>query len=114
KLVGPTNDAKAGKFPLPGITNVAGYGAQDVNNASVNEFIPATINAKVGQKVSWAFIGFHTLSFGKTPVEPGKFMTRSADGAWHLNQDLDKPTGFPEAPQTPNNPPTNGPPPVIN
>src|SRR5947209_20540635 len=54
KLVGPTNDAKAGKFPLPGITNVVGYGAQDVQNASVNEMIPATVKAKVGEKVPWA------------------------------------------------------------
>jgi len=114
KLVGPYNDAKAGHFPLPGITNVVGYGAQDVNNGFINEMIPATVNAKVGQKVPWAFVGFHTLSFGKTPIEPGKFLTQSPDGAWHLNQALGGPVGFPPPPQTPNSPPTNGPPPIIN
>jgi plastocyanin len=114
KLVGPTNDAKAGKFPLPGITNVVGYGAQDVNNASVNEMIPATVKAKVGEKVPWDFIGFHTLSFGKLPFEPGKFMTKDANGAWHLNPQVVAPVGFPPPPQTPNGPPPSGPPPVIN
>jgi len=114
KLLPPYNDAKAGKFPLPGITNVAGYGAQDVQAASINEFIPATIKAKVGQKVPWAFVGFHTMTFGKAPIEPGKFLTKSPDGAWHLNEALGKPIGFPEAPQTPNGPPSSGPPPVIN
>ena len=112
KLVGPYNDAKAGKFPLPGITNVVGYGAQDVQNASINEMIPATVKAKVGQKVAWTMIGFHTLSFGKTPIEPGKFLTKAPDGAWHLNEQAFAPVGFPPAPQGPNGPPAAGPPPV--
>src|SRR5438874_2400950 len=94
KLVGPYNDAKAGKFPLPGITNVVGYGAQDVQNSLINEMIPATVKAKVGQKVAWTMIGFHTLSFGKTPIEPGKFLTKAPDGAWHLNEQAFAPTGF--------------------
>jgi len=106
KLVGPYNDAKAGKFPLPGVKNVAGYGAQDAPQAAIDEFIPATIQAKVGQKVTWTVVGPHTISFGKTPVEPGKFLTRAADGAWHLNPAADAPAGFPPAPQA------NGPPPA--
>ena len=28
-----------------------------------NEFVPRTIHAKVGQKVTWAFVGGHTVSF---------------------------------------------------
>jgi plastocyanin len=104
QLEGPYNDAKAGKFPLPGIKNVAGYGADGVDNALIDEFIPAEINAKVGEKVSWALIGPHTLSFGKAPIEPGKFLTKDSAGAWHLNEQAFAPAGFPQAPQ-PNGPP---------
>jgi plastocyanin len=111
KLTGPYNDAKAGKFPLPGITNVVGYGAQDVQTALINEMIPATVKAKVGEKVAWTMIGFHTLSFGKTPVEPGKFLTKAPDGAWHLNEQAFAPVGFPPAPEQ-NGPPPSGPPQV--
>jgi plastocyanin len=112
KLVGPLNDAKAGKFPLPGITNVDGYGAPGVDNGFINEMVPATVKAKVGEKVAWTMIGFHTLSFGKAPIEPGKFLTKAPDGAWHLNEAAFKPAGFPPAPESPNGPPPPGPPPI--
>ena len=91
--------------------NVDGYGAQDVENALINEMIPATVKAKVGQKVAWTVLGFHTLSFGKTPIEPGKFLTKAPDGAWHLNEQAFAPVGFPPPPQQ-NGPPPSGPPQV--
>jgi plastocyanin len=112
KLVGPLSEAKAGKFPLPGITNLVGYGSQDVQNGFINEMIPATVNAKVGQKVNWTVLGFHTLSFGKAPIEPGKFMTKAPDGAWHLNEAAGAPVGFPPPPEQGNGPPPSGPPPI--
>jgi plastocyanin len=108
KVVPAYNDAKAGKFPLPGVTNVAGYGSQDVQAVLINEFIPAQIQAKVGQKVSWTVIGPHTLSFGKAPIEPGKFATKSPDGAWHLNAAAFGPSGFPPPPPPPSGPPPTG------
>ena len=41
----------------------AGYTTFDADNILANEFVPRTIHAKVGEKVTWAFIGFHTVSF---------------------------------------------------
>ncbi len=104
KVLPAYNDAKAGKFPVPGVKNVAGYGSPDVQNVGINEFIPSTIQAKVGQPVSWTMIGAHTISFGKTPIEPGKFYEKTPDGAWHINQGF-APAGFPPAPQPGNTPP---------
>jgi plastocyanin len=42
----------------------AGYATQNFNSVLVNEFLPATIRAKVGQKLTWLFVGdVHTVSF---------------------------------------------------
>jgi plastocyanin len=104
KVLPTYNAARAGQFPVPGVKNVAGYGDPSAPTVGINEFIPATIQAKVGQPVSWAMIGAHTLSFGKAPIEPGKFYSKAPDGAWHINQAF-APTGFPPAPQPGNTPP---------
>jgi len=42
---------------------LAGFGTQDNNPVLANEFLPRTIHAKVGEKVTWAFVGAHTVSF---------------------------------------------------
>jgi len=42
---------------------LAGYSTQDSNGVLANEFLPATIHASVGEKVTWAFVGTHTVSF---------------------------------------------------
>jgi len=42
---------------------LAGFGTQDNNPVLANEFLPRTIHAKVGEKVTWAFVGTHTVSF---------------------------------------------------
>jgi plastocyanin len=63
--------AKAAHFPIPAddvIAKVkdayfAGYGSQEAQDSFVNEFLPRTIRAKVGEKVTWAMAGFHTISF---------------------------------------------------
>jgi len=106
KLLPDYTKAKAGQFPLPGVKNVAGYGSDSVQQGLINEMIPAEIDAKVGEKVTWTVIGPHTLSFGKTPIEPGKYMTKAPDGAWHVNAQAFAPAGFPPPPQA------NGPPPA--
>jgi plastocyanin len=111
KLVPAYNQAKAGQFPLPGVKNVAGYGDPSVQTAAIDEFIPATIQAKVGQPVTWTMVGPHTISFGKAPIEPGKFYNKAPDGSWHLSAAF-APTGFPPAPAPNPNAPPNGPPTV--
>ncbi len=105
KLLPDYTKAKAGQFPLPGVKNVAGYGSGAYQQGLIDEMIPAEINAKVGEKVTWTVIGPHTISFGKAPIEPGKYLTKAPDGAWHLNAQAFMPAGFPQAPQS------NGPPP---
>jgi hypothetical protein len=56
-------------------------------------------------------VGPHTISFGKAPIEPGKFYSRAPDGAWHSSPAF-APAGFPPAPQPNPNTPPNAPPTV--
>jgi plastocyanin len=105
KVLGAYNQAKAGQFPVPGVKNVAGYGDPNTPTAGIDEFIPATIQAKVGEKVTWTVVGPHTISFGKAPIEPGKFYSRAPDGAWHFNPQAGAPAGFPAAVPPNNNAP---------
>jgi len=111
KVLPAYTQAKAGQFPVPGVKNVAGYGSQDTPTAGINEFIPPTIQAKVGQPVNWAMVGAHTISFGKAPFEPGKYYSKAPDGSWHLNPAF-APAGFPPAPPPNENAPPNAPPTV--
>jgi plastocyanin len=110
KILPDYNKAKAGQFPQPGVKNVAGYGSDAAQEALVNEMIPAQIDAKVGEKVTWTVIGPHTISFGKAPIEPGKYFTKAPDGAWHLNAQAFMPAGFPPPPESNGPPPANAPP----
>jgi plastocyanin len=41
----------------------AGYGADNVDNALINEFIPKRVTAKVGDRMTWLVVGTHTISF---------------------------------------------------
>ena len=41
----------------------AGLGADGVDNALINEFLPKNITVKAGKKITWAVIGSHTISF---------------------------------------------------
>lgn len=100
KLAPADEAAKKGQFPLPGLKNVAGYGALGVQNAFITEFIPATINAKVGEKVTWTVLGGHTISF-KAPVDPGGYLKKNPDGSVRFVPDpsIVGPVGFPPPPQ---------------
>jgi len=109
KLVPAAAQAKSGQFPIPGVKNVAGYGSPDFQEGLINEMIPAEIDAKVGEKVTWTVVGPHTISFGNAPIEPGKYITKAPDGAWHLNAQAFMPAGFPEPPAPPNGPPPSQP-----
>jgi plastocyanin len=98
----------AGKGDFKG--NLAGSGGDKTENLEgiVNEFTPRTINAKVGEKVTWTFIGFHTLSFNVPPYTP--IFKFDKKGHVTFNQSLDKAAGgWPGAPpghdQTDDGPP---------
>lgn len=91
--------AKAGKAAFPG--NLAGLGAPDVQTALVNEFVPAAIKAKVGEKVTWTIFGPHTISFGAPGDAGPPILTVAGDGAVHLIEKGVAPAGGPGAPQGP-------------
>ena len=98
-FIGPSDPLPAGteKFYL------AGYGTK-TGNGFVSEFIPRTINAKVGEKVTWAFIGQHTVSFGVPHYFPE--LTIAKDGTVkpdHRGTDAAGGAGMPE--KLPDNPP---------
>lgn len=85
KLAPAAQAASTGQANLPGAAaNLAGFGSQAVTNAQIEQFYPATISAKVGEKVSWTFIGVHTITFGAA-TPPPFVITQAPDGAYHLD-----------------------------
>jgi plastocyanin len=101
--------AKAGHYPLPG--NLAGVASQQAQQVEVNEFLPATIRAKVGQPVNWTFVGIHTATVGG-PEDVPPLLKVAPDGGVHLRQDLLAPAGGPGAPGPSGQPPTGKPKPI--
>ncbi len=70
----------------------AGLGVDNPNvEGTINEFIPKSLHAKVGQKLSWVMIGSHTISFNVPKYFP--IMTVSKDGTVSRNPKLDTPAG---------------------
>ena len=77
----------------------AGLGVQGVDDANINSFIPKTLHAKVGQKLSWVMIGGHTISFNVPKYFP--LMTVSKNGTVSRNPKLDTPAGGAPKPKEP-------------
>jgi plastocyanin len=63
---------------------LAGYGTQQGQGPLVTEFLPKTIHAKVGQKLSWAFVGTHTISFNVPRYFP--LLTVAKNGTVAIDQ----------------------------
>lgn len=61
---------RAGKGEFKG--NLAGSGTEATASllGQVNEFTPRTVEAKVGEPVSWTFVGTHTISFNVPKYVP--------------------------------------------
>ena len=83
------------KVTLKG-ANFAGYSTQNSNGVLANEFLPRTIHAKVGEKVTWAFVGTHTVSFDVPRYFP--LLTIAKDGTVKLDKRVNSGGGphFPE------------------
>ena len=97
--------AQAGHPQLPpGIApNLAGLLAQNVPTVEVEQFLPANIQAKVGQKVSWTVLGPHTVTFGAPdPIPP--IVTVAPDGGVHVNLQAAAPSPAPSSPPPAANP----------
>jgi plastocyanin len=87
----------AGNTPFTG--NLAGSGdpAVQAAQAEVNEFTPHVIKARVGKKVTWTFVGNHSISFNVPPFTPLYKVLDNGDIV--ANGQLDKAQGgWPGAP----------------
>lgn len=109
---------RAGKGEFTG--NLAGSGSTDTENnsdVSVDEFTPRTIKAKVGEKVTWTFVGGHTISFNVPKYFP--LATIKPNGTVEFNPAADQPVKWPGPPDRPHGDggpggPSGPPPPAAN
>jgi plastocyanin len=91
-----------GGQPLPA---VGGYPKDDelpipgLFEANLDEFVPSTVNAKVGEKVTWTFYNGHTLSFNVPRYFP-VFRTRKDGTVFYDHQGVD-PVKWPGRPKPP-------------
>ena len=90
------------KLPLP----LAGAGLPEelekenpLFHASINEFVPATLNADVGQKVTWTFDGGHSIAFNVPKYFP--VFDVKKDGTVTLDKRGFEPVKFPGPPDRP-------------
>lgn len=96
---------KVGDLELP----LAGRDADDEFTVIVNEFLPQTVKARVGQKVKWTFDGItHTVSFNVPKYFPVLTIEKNGEVVW--NPRSFQPVGWevppkPEAPEGPDGPP---------
>jgi plastocyanin len=70
---------------------LAGQGAEHVDTAIINEFIPKSVRAKVGEKLTWTVIGGHTISFNVPKYFP--IIQTAKDGTLRLNPKIAPPAG---------------------
>jgi len=114
KLAHADAEAKAGRGRLPG--NLAGLDLPDVPRAFVSQFYPAVIRTGVGQKVTWTFIGVHTVSFG-VPADATSVFVSPPGGGLRINPKAALPAGGPgeeSLPETTSPPPAGAPPEIID
>lgn len=98
-------DAKAGRAVLNGRPvkgYLSGYYPPKPMEAFLNEFFPRTIRARVGEKVTWTFVGLHTVSVDVPPYFP-QFII-APDGTVTFNPDAYQPVGGPGVPVQEQNP----------
>ena len=111
-LVAALNQAKSGKAefqgqPLKG--NIAGYVTPKAEEAFISEFFPRTIRARVGEKVTWTYVGGHTVSFNVPPYFP-EFIV-ATDGTVTFNPQAYEAVASPAVPESEGE---HAPPPAID
>jgi plastocyanin len=97
----PDTDIQAGTFSY--------YVKQGSNFPSaINEFLPSSFHAKVGQRITWSFVNGpgHTVSFDVPPYLPA--IVFKPDGRVELNQKTYDPQGGPGYPRDGREPPDDG------
>jgi plastocyanin len=100
-------DALAGKATPKGY--LAGLDGGPNVSAELAEFVPRSIKAKVGEKVTWHVTGgAHTVSFNVPKYLPEVVIGK--DGKVSYNDQVIKPVGGPGFPAPPDEGPPSGPP----
>jgi plastocyanin len=86
-------DARDGVIEIEGETVRAPFaGVSTAAHGSINEFFPKTIDAKVGEPVTWKLMGAdHTVTFDVPDYFP--IIRFAADGTVQLNEKLAPPAG---------------------
>jgi plastocyanin len=76
----------------------------------LNEFVPERVETRVGQRTTWTFGGYHTISFNVPKYFP--IFTVEPDGAYRFNPQASDPVGWTHLPRPPEGPPeeSQGPP----
>jgi plastocyanin len=105
-------DAQAGKARVKG--NLAGVETDPTVSTELTEFVPRTIKARVGEKVTWHVLATnHTVSFNVPKYLPEVVIDN--DGTVHYSDQVVNPVGGPGFPQdTSGGAGGNGPPPPIH
>ncbi len=85
---------------------LAGWASPAVDHAFISEFYPEPLEARVGEQVTWNFVGFHTVSFNV----PRYFasITVQDDGTVVLNPQAIEPVNSPPLPEEPEGPSPEG------
>jgi plastocyanin len=82
-------------------------GTKNSDTAEIVGFVPKSIRARAGEKLTWLVLGDHTISFNVPKYFP--IFTIGKDGTVTRNPKLDKPAGgapkVPEGPQDSSGPP---------
>jgi len=113
KLAQALSAVRAGKkLPLPaaGVTLTQELEKDEpLFEAFVNEFVPATVNAEVGEKVTWTFDGGHSLAFNVPKYFP--VFDVKKDGRVTMDKRGFQPVRFPGPPKRDRGGGDDGPPP---
>lgn len=114
KLARADAEAKAGRARLAG--NLAGLDLPGVPGAFISQYYPAAIHTGIGQKVTWTFIGVHTVSFG-VPADANTVFVRPPEGGLRINPKAALPAGGPgeeSLPESATAAPAGAPPQIID
>jgi plastocyanin len=95
QLAGKTYNAPLAGLATDGIRSWGGLVHQrhlEHRHGSVNQFVPAEIRARPGEKVTWTFTGRHTVSFNVPEFFP--IFDVAGSGRVSMNADAYQPVGF--------------------
>jgi plastocyanin len=98
-LAGKTYTAPLAGLATDGIRSWGGLVHQrhlEHRHGSVNQFVPAEIRTRPGEKVTWTFTGRHTVSFNVPDFFP--IFDVADSGRVAMNADAYRPVGFPGRP----------------